>query len=237
MRERDRNRRAARPGVEGVEARELLSGLLNVLSVSQPSSAQLLGVIMAKVMGGGTPNQPPPPSPYPLLGQGQASPQEIKRETFKAYFAGPFFIGPGRFSDQASTIYIRGIGGTNQFLHGDFNMAVVTPIDPATPRFGAAVLNDKSTQTSGIIGLDLVATAVDSRGRPTHLSFESDQNIYSGIYFINKSSGTVDIKYNDKTGQAAVRFNGLVYTNGLASPLVNSDLYSRHNRPLRFRGH
>ena len=121
------------------------------------------------------------------------------------------------------------------YLHGDFNMAIVTPVDPSAPFLGEAVLNDKSTNSSGIHGLTLTGsrTEVDSQGRPTKLTFTADPNIYSGAFFGEAGQGSVAIKYGPKNA-ATVRFDGLIYTSGLASPLVNQDLYARHGRPVRY---
>ena len=114
-------------------------------------------------------------------------------------------------------------------------MAVVTPTDPNAPFLGEAVLNDKSTNSAGIQGLILTGarTDVDSLGRPTHLTFTADPNIYSGVFFVDAAEGTIDIHYGAK-GAITASFHGLVYTSGLTSPLVNQDLYARNGRPLRF---
>ena len=64
--------------------------------------------------------------------------------------------------------------------------------------------------------------------KPTEMTFSNDPNVYSGIYFANTSAGTVKIQYSK--GSAVVRFNGLVFTTGIFSPIANSDLYSRGGR-------
>jgi hypothetical protein len=252
-----RMRRAARPRLERIETRELLSALTTgLIGTPQPSGSMLVsrsidlqearpsqitaassftpaqgntfGVATGTYVNGAT---------SPLLTFGTPTPRELAREKFRASFAGPFYGGPGRFTDQAHIQYIRGLGTATAFLHGDFNMAVVTPTDPTEPLYGEAVLQDKNTNSGGLIGLLLQGNRsdVDSFGRPTKLTFTSDQNIYSGIFFVTSSSGTATIHYNNKNGSATVVFSGLMYVNGLTNPLVNSDLYSRGGR-LHKRG-
>jgi hypothetical protein len=119
-------------------------------------------------------------------------------------------------------------------LHGDFDMGIVTPLDPNKPFLGEAVLQDKNNNSQAIQGFILTGnrTSVDSLGRPTHLTFEADPNIYSGAFFVQAAEGSVDITYGPRN-TIAVRFTGLVYTSGLTNPLVNQDMYARHGRPLR----
>jgi hypothetical protein len=253
-----RHRWAIRPQLERVESRRLLSGLMVTLAAQQPN-VSAYSLLMAEhgqpqadastgtgtsasgngnTGGVGNSNGLTGNTNTPLLGAGTPTAQELKRETFRAGFSGRYYTGPGRFSDQGTTYYYRGLGGSSFFLHGDFDMAVVTPTNPADPFVGVAVLNDKSTNSSGIVGLDLTAvrTAVDKFGRPTQLTFQSDPNIYSGVFFASGSQGTVDIHYGSGPNHpVTVTFHGLIYTSGLTSPLVNMDLYARHGRPLRFR--
>ena len=249
----DRIRRGLRPGLERMDSRELLSGLSVVLAGYKGptiTAASRLGQRIASAGGtvqaaeaasgnntGPTGNGFTNNASSPLLGSGTPTPHEQLREAFKARFSGLSYSSPGRFSDQGTTYYLRGVGGSNFFLHGDFNLAVVTPIDPDAPFVGVAVLNDKSTNSGGILGLILSGNRadVDGRGRPTRLAFTGDPNIYSGIFSVAAAEGTVDVKYGAKN-QISVAFNGRVYTSGLTSPLVNTDFYARHNRPLRYRG-
>jgi hypothetical protein len=176
----------------------------------------------------------------PLLGNGTPTPHELARQAFHAGFQGRAYTSPGRFSNQAATWFYRGTGGSSFFLHGDFNMAIVIPTDPTASLVGEAVLNDKSTGTSGILGLVLTGSRsdLDAQGRPTRMTFTADPNIYSGAFAVSAAEGTVTIRYGHGSSQpTAVIFDGRVYTTGLTNPLVNTDMYSRHNRPLVFRGH
>jgi hypothetical protein len=247
MNVRGRARRALRPALERVEGRELLSGLMVALAAktSTPSAASLLQAEIGAASTGngntggvGNGNGLTNNSNTPLLGSGTPTPQELARETFRAGFSGRDYVGPGRFSDQGTTYFYRGIGGSNMFLHGDFDMAVITPTDPTKPFLGLAVLNDKSTNSSGVLAFDLTGdrNSVDSQGRPTHLTATGDPNIYAGAFYVQAADVSVDIRYGANNA-ATVTFHGLVYTTGLTNPLVNQDLYARQGRPLRFRGH
>src|SRR4051794_33219578 len=109
-----RERRSLRPSVEGMESRQLLSGIVASLVSQRP---QPIMVAAAGTSGGGSGQGAgsgfPGPTQgnsvrTPLLGEGQPTPHEQARQAFKAYFNGPFSVGPGRFSDQASILYIRG---------------------------------------------------------------------------------------------------------------------------------
>lgn len=243
-------RRALRPTIEGLEleSRQLLSGIIALMAASAPKPVSAIAALSNRVAaapvtysgntggvgnGVGLSNN----NSSPLLGNGQPTPQEVARETFRAGFTGQVYTGPGRFTSQSTTYNIRGLGGTNFFLHGDLDMTIVTPTDPTAPFMGEAVMNDKSTGSGGILGLILTGsrTAVDAKGRPTQLTFSSDPNIYSGIFFTSASQGTVTLTYGARHSVKAV-FHGLVYTSGLTNPLVNSALYARGGRPLPYHG-
>jgi len=260
---RDRDRRPLRPTIERMEERQLLSGLMASMAAQKlhPTAVppSFVGGIHAESGGGaggaggegtggggGTGNRSPytyPPtgngfadnSSSPLLGKGTPTPGELAREAYRASFGGRYYSGPGRFSDQGTTYFYRGLGTSTTFLHGDFTMAVVTPTDPTVPFQGSAILSDKNTNSSGVQGLILsgLRSDVDAQGRPTRLRFVADPNIYAGAFYVEAAEGTVDIKYgaNDKI---KVTFHGRVYTNGLTNPLTNQDLYARQGRPLRF---
>lgn len=217
------SRRAARPTVEAMEARELLSGIMAVLT-NPPK----------RIAASGSSGNAGTPSPSqgnsiltPLIGQGTPSPAEQARQAFYAVFNGPATVGPGRFSDQSSIQYIRGVGQSNFFFHGNLNLGFAVPTDPAKAPTGEALLQDKNTNSSGAVGLILtpVPGAVDRQGRITRATFEADPNIYSGIFFADTASGTVDSRYRGQ--MATVAFRGSIYTSGLTSPLKNADLVAR----------
>ena len=230
-----RRRRVAIVRVEEVERRQLLSSVYG-MSASQGNPAQTavrLASLHAHNPASGTvavAGTSTPTGGSALLGFGTPTAKELARERFRASFTGPALKGPGRFSDQAAIHYVRGVGTSNMFLHGDLNLAFVTPVDPTQPITGVAVLQDKNINNSAVIGLDLTAdgSRLDRFGRPTAFSFVSDPNVYGGPYFITTSSGTGTIRYNGS--RAFVTFSGLVYTSGLSNPLRNSFLLGNKMR-------
>ncbi len=242
-----RHRRSA-PVVELLEGRDLLSSGLTIALTARPAIPP--GAVVAAGQahsaatggtgaggggggsGGGSAGGAAAPAPI-APGQGTPTPHEVARERFYAVFNGPFVGGPGRFSDQARILYLRGVGSSRFFLHGDYQMAIITPTDASRPITGVAVLEDKNNNSSGIVAFDVVAdpSSLDHAGRPTRLTFTGDPNIYSGIFFINTSSGTVRVSYHN--GVARAVFQGSVYTSGLTSPLRNSDLVGRGGRVHR----
>ena len=248
----DRKRRNARPTLEPIEGRELLSGLMIALQANVPTLSRDQEVSIASSLGkpnptgqvsakatsagpgvsiGATgPNASVGAFPAsPILGSGKPTAAELAREKFVAKFSGPMSIQPGRFTDQKEILYLRGLGGStpNFFLRGDYSLAVVIPTDSAQPATGFAFLDDKNSNSGGVVGLDLVATAFDAKGRPTHLTFTADPNVYGGIFFADSAAGTVSITYGKNT--ATTVFEGRIYTTGLTSPFQNTDLYSKHS--------
>jgi hypothetical protein len=208
----------------------LPSGIIASLSHrAQVSLAAREVALVSASQATGTGNGFVIPGITPLLGNGQPTPHELAREQFRAYFRGPYLIGPGRFSDQARILYIHGTGSSNAFFHGELSLGVATPTDPTAPLTGEAVMTDRNFQGAGIIGLPLTATSVDSSGRPTQLSFVQDPNIYSGIFFVNTAQGTATVHYqptSPRGGVATVVFSGRVYTSGLTNPLANANLFA-----------
>src|SRR5262249_36792758 len=223
--------RGMQPVLEALEMRELPSGApLIAAGRTSPGPGAVLAAALSEFPGGPPLRGAalnPATAITPLIGTGP-TPRELARERFHAYFSGPMYVSGGRFADQAKTLYFRGLGGSNQFLHGDYQMAIIFPADPTKPLFGEAYLEDKNNNSSGQLGLQLKGSTpqtFDKQGRPTSLTFTADPNIYSGIYFAFTGAGTVQIRYSK--GSATAIFNGLVYTAGLTSPIANSDLYSR----------
>ena len=248
----DRRRRDRRPGLEPMEGRELLSGLLVALQSKVPHLGQAQVTAIAGGLAGstataraasagsgvyignqgaGNPNGGVTFQPSPALGIGTPTAAELAREKFHARFSGPLSVGPGRFSDQKQIIYMRGLGGStpNFFLHGDYGLAIVVPTDPTQPTTGFAFLDDKNNNSGGVFGLDLVAdpTSFDAKGRPTRLTFTADPNVYGGIFFVDSAAGTVHITYGKNSSTAV--FDGRIYTSGLTSPFQNSGLYAKHS--------
>jgi hypothetical protein len=195
----------------------------------RPAPVPNLQAMILRQQASTNPNFPTATPPI-VPGNGQPTLKEQARTAFRAAFSGPSYSVVGRYTDQSRDLFFRGLGTSSQFLHGDYQMQIVLPATPGVEITGAAYLQDKNINSGGVIGLDLVAdpTSLDSRGRPTRLSFTGDPNIYGGIDFSNTSSGTVTIRYFKDT--AAVFFKGTVYTNGITNPLRNQDLQARGGR-------
>src|SRR5262249_55152594 len=123
--------------------------------------------------------------------------REIRRQTFTERWIGKYTIGPPRFSDRASTIQLYGVsGGSNQFLNGQFDMAIFPPATPgATPTPG----NPYANQITGVVSLfgqnylqsgsnlviDLNGTPAPGSAPdalPTQLSWTYDSNTSAGPY-------------------------------------------------------
>jgi hypothetical protein len=145
-----------RPGIEGLEGRDLPSGLAATIErqVSAPhlnlkaerTPAATVASPSANAHDGlpswvsqsylqslvNTLYAPVDGSPVP-----QPTPSEIRRQTFWMEFVGHYSVGAPRFSDQASTIHIYSNGRSatsNQFLNGRAQLVMFPPADPtATP--------------------------------------------------------------------------------------------------------
>lgn len=225
----ERTRRCLAAVVERLDSRELLSGLVAALASSGPPAPSPGALVdRAEVASSSSSNGFSTPSP--ILGNGTPTPRELARERFVATFQGPVYVGPGRFSDQSKIIYMRGPGGSNMFLHGDYQMAIVYSTNPNAPLTGEAYMQDKNNNSGAQVGFILTGnpSAVDRLGRPTQMTFTNDPNIYSGIFYSDAATGTVSIRYSKGTARAI--FKGLVYTSGLTSPLRNTDLIGRGGR-------
>ncbi len=218
-----------KPAVEQVERRRLLSAITDILAAqSQPyhptnpsvaTQSQSASAIPPLV----NPGVAPPIAPGP----GNPTPRELAREKFHAYFSGPYNVGPPRFTSQSKIFFYRGLGGSTQFLHGDFQMQIDIPKETGSPIVGAIYLQDRNLNSSGALGLDLTIdpSSFDRLGRPTQATFTQDPNIYSGVDFVDTASGSLTIRYSGNT--ATVKLNGLLYVSGLTDPLRNMDLQAR----------
>lgn len=232
----ERKRRCLAAAVERLDSRELLSGLVAALASSGPPAPSPGALVdRAEIASSSSSNGFTTGSP--ILGQGTPTPRELARERFVATFQGPVYVGPGRFSDQAKIIYMRGPGGSNMFLHGDYQMAIVYSTNPKAPLTGEAYLQDKNNNSGAQVAFVLTGSPsdVDRLGRPTRMTFVNDLNIYSGIFYSNAATGTVTIRYSK--GSARAIFKGLVYTTGLTNPLRNTDLIGRGGRITPRSGH
>lgn len=210
-------RQRSTPGVECVEARDLPSGIMATLAAGHPSPPSALAMVQQISFSG----DPPPYVPGP----GDPLPRELAHERFRATFSGPLFVRPPLFTGQSKILFFQGTGTSNQFRHGDYQMAIILPRNPNDPITGGAYLQDRNINSSGAIAFDLEADpkSLDRWGRPTRLTFSINSNIFSGIYYDPQASGTVQIRYGKNS--ASVLFQGLIFASGITNPLRNSNLY------------
>jgi hypothetical protein len=212
--ERTKARRKLRLGVERLEGRDL------------PTAPALLAGTVAPVHPGSTLSQTQAAAAVPP----EPTPHELARQKFVAKFSGSFITGPPRFTDQASQTFIKGGGTSNDFLHGDVQMAVYTPVDPNGETTGIAALIVKNVTNSGnLLVLDLQGdtTSLDRAGRPTRFTWTVDGSS-GGTFSDSTGEGTVEIHYwpgaklparARSAGGAGVIFRGQIETNGVTNLL------------------
>ena len=206
-----------RPGLMRLESRDVptvigsIHPTPNLMAIAQRLATQVA--------------PPTPPVPPIIPGPGDPLPIELARTRFTASFSGPFLIGPPHYTGQSALLSYRGLGTSNQFLHGNYQMILILPKDPGGDITGAAFLEDKNLVGGNAVGLDINIdkSSLDSRGRPTQGSWVTDPNIYSGSFFFPQGSGTLRIVY-PKNGRAAAFFTGRIYTNGITNVLGNAGL-------------
>ena len=232
-----RRSRAYRPGhgpVEVMEPRLALSGIIASLATTpranHPARAAA-GTSVHALAGVGGQNPAFLTNQF-LQPTGTPTPKELRREYFRFTFVGPYSGGPGQFSDVKSSVYIRGEGRSTIILHGDLQLKAIVPTDPTRPTSGQLTIFDRNINANTVVGLDLLGSTadLDRRGRPTHLKFQTDPNVSSGIAVESLSSGTVDIRYRPgrggihgvaDTGTASVVIQGTFYTLGTSNLLRN----------------
>ena len=112
-----------------------------------------------------------PPPFFP--GPGNPLPRELARERFHAAFSGSFYAAPPLYTGESKILSFRGLGTSSQFVHGDYQMAIILPKNPADPTTGGAYSQDKNVNSTGAIAFDLMADpqSFDRQGRPTRLTF------------------------------------------------------------------
>ena len=182
--------------------------------------------------------QPPANPGYNLILQptGTATPAEVKRQLFNAVFRGPYIIGPGTFSSQASQIFIRGAGTATSMLHADIQMRLAVASDPTPQTTGAATIFDRNLNSNTVLGFDLATprTNVDSHGRPNSISSVTlDVNASAGVYDEAFAQGVVEIHYYPSSkkipgatenGTAVVKIHGQIYSALVDFILRNSSI-------------
>jgi hypothetical protein len=240
-----RSRRSCRPSLEGLEARHLPS--VAAVLAEPPSAGG--NVVSALGTGGhitGAPlhvdptlipgflqalhgpvtttvpiqigNQVFPPGTYAVP---QPTDAEVKRESAIVKFIGRYYVGPPRFSNQASTIHIYSKGNStasNQFLKGRTQIVLFPPADPTAqpttndPVAGQtvglmSVFPNNALQTSAAFFLDVsnvpgIASndpqALD-HGLPSHLAVAID-NVSGGAYSTPGYATTPARQTNPLTG-------------------------------------
>jgi hypothetical protein len=218
---RDRERRGVRPSLERFESRELLSAITDLL-VSQSMGAH--GGSPIQTVQATMANQFLTPTGLPKPGQ-------VRRNSFRAVFSGPFIQRPGFYTDEASRTNILGVGFTKYSLHADLQLGALVPTDPTAPTAGTSASFDRNINSNSSLGIDLTgsqATGVDAAGRPTQFNWTIDDNTSAGIYVEAVGQGTVNIQYipNNKhtpgilsQGQAIVTITGQIYSLGVANQL------------------
>ena len=230
-----RTPRARRPSVERVEARHLPSGL--VVSGGAALAGDVARAEQAGQPGPG-PGQGGTGGDFPnqaLVPTGVPTRHERAREVFRATYAGPFTVGRGRFSTEAQQVYARGAGTSSAFLHGDQQMRIILPTDPATPVTGVIVQYDRGNASGGVLGLRLIGLpgGVDRAGRPTRLTFTVDTDISAGVFTGALGRGNVQVRYLPSgrggpgifsQGTAQILIRGTIFTSGVNDPLRNADI-------------
>src|SRR4051794_1827573 len=115
MKRTDRNgRRRMGPGVEPLEARELLSG---ARALPHPRREAPAGRLAHALQSGSS-------------GDAGSAPTGRATQNFFAAFTGSYAVGPGRIPGQALRTYLNTAGTSNTFLHGQAQVAIAIPSDP-----------------------------------------------------------------------------------------------------------
>ncbi len=237
--------------VNSPKVQALLDGVSNPATTQAASaSGQVTSTSTASGRGGFTPtsnsialpqNQGflPPASPgYNLVLQptGTATPAEVKRQLFTAVYRGPYIIGPGSFSSQASQVFIRGAGTSTTMLHTDIQMRLAVASDPTLQTTGSSVIFDRNLNSNTVLGFDLSTprTNVDSQGRPNQITGVTlDVNASAGVYDEAYSQGVIDIHYYPSSkkipgaaqqGTAVIKVYAQIYAPNVDFILRNSDI-------------
>jgi hypothetical protein len=253
---RGSRRRRYRPSLEGLEGRDLPSAATALIAAAGPAAVarsprapatggqqiptpawvneSLLQGLARSLYAPITTTDPIqvgsqvfPPGTYAVP---QPTPAEIRRQTFWAEFTGTYYVGPPRFSDQASTIHIysNGKGVTsNQLFHGRAQIVLFPPADPtAQPTTldpvagqvtGLAFINASNVLQSGsllfteVTNLPGVAsnapTALD-HGLPSHLEFLIDPGGVNGGIYSTPAYYTLPPQATDLTTGTAAPLTG-----------------------------
>jgi hypothetical protein len=175
----DRKRRIARPILERMEKRELLTvGPAMFAGADQLTQANsLINNFAATVAAGSTstvtaadatnavptPNSsqgtvtasPTSPDLIPMSAYQGTTPTaaELANEKYTAVFTGTYTTAAPRFTDQSSQTYIQAVGSTTDELHGDIQLTIITP-QPLTPGEMAPANNPNNDVEGLAVNLD-----------------------------------------------------------------------------------
>jgi hypothetical protein len=162
--------RRARPTLEGLESRALLS--------SQSIGAPFPGNhVPAADVQQFVPVLYPPGTPQP-------TPAEVERESFVNKSVGRYVVGPGRFDTQTLTIFGSAKkSGSNLSHRTRVQYLIFEPTDPSKPVYGEFnILAADALNSGDNIILDVQGpTGTEVNGLPTHLYWVHD--ISSGVGF------------------------------------------------------
>jgi hypothetical protein len=243
--------RKRRPCVEQCERRTVLSTVTDIMAANSLAAERQARSALSSAAAGGSggfvlsptsiavPGNQGPPAPgtnLALTPTGTLTPRQRALERFSAQFAGPYTIGPGRTSTEALTTFITGRGSANTIIHGDIQLLIVTPKDPAMQIGGICAIFDRNLNSNTVLGFDLSSPQqnVDRAGRPNHLtSVVLDVNASSGLYNQGFAQGVMNIRYipNGKhtpgvisQGTAIVTIHAQIYETRTAFILRNANL-------------
>ncbi len=222
--------------VERLETRDLLSvlpiawrgvGGRHVSGLNAASaSLQTLG-------GGGDPGS----SGGSATAAEQPTPHELAREHFVGKIAAHFDVGPGRFTDQAASIFFLGQGGSTMASHTNLQMIVFTPTDLVNGTItGQAAFTGRNIGSTGnVLGFDLMGDPQSLvHGLPTHFTWMVNGSS-GGLFSGSSGQGTLDIHYVPggkipqrafAAGKAFITVQGMVNVVG-----IYNNLAAPGNRP------
>jgi hypothetical protein len=231
---RRRNRPGRGPSAERLEGRDLPSAITSLMAAA-PRNGHGLSDGARNVQQGVAARQDLPPNPL-LFPSGEPTPRQRARQTFVARFEGTFAVGPPRFTGETQQLFLRGAGGSNQFLHGDTQLRIITPADPTRPLGGVMVMFDRNINSNSTLGLHVSAdrSSLDAAGRPLRLKIDQiDPNISGGAYVEGAAQGTIEIRYLPNRrrsprafsqGNAIITVRAQVYSIRTAFVLRNADI-------------
>jgi hypothetical protein len=211
--------RDARPFLEEVEHRELLSAITDIMAASSIAAAGSRSQVAAlrnsqttsssqsiaasanqgPLLNSNNPNFNPINN-MALAPTGTLSKRQQRKERFVAQYIGTYTVGAGRTSDEKIQTFITAAGTANTMLHSDIQVLLVTPSDPSLPIGGVSAIFDRNLNSNTALGLDESAPQspqyINRLGLPFLLPTVSlDANLSSGTYDEGYAVGTMRIHY------------------------------------------